>query len=141
MQVRISPQAFSPWQELADYQRQLQAGSYGATAAFVGTMRDYNQSESVLSMTLEHYAGMTENELRKLAGDAMEEYRLLDVLIIHRVGTIYPDDPIVLVCAWSAHRREALVACREMMEFLKSRAPFWKKEQTVDGARWVEKNT
>ncbi len=145
MKVEIFPKTFDPWRSLVDYQAQnLESGSFGATATFVGTMRDFNEGDDVTAMTLEHYPGMTEKELERIASEAVAEYDLADVYLAHRVGDIAPGDPIVLVAVWSSHRREAFVACREIMEFLKSRAPFWKKE-TLKGdsqsARWVEKNT
>lgn len=145
MLVEIFSQTFDPWATLVEYQsRSLKVGSFGATATFVGTMRDFNEGDDVCAMTLEHYPGMTEKELERIANEAVSEYELADVYIAHRVGDISPGDPIVLVAVWSSHRREAFVACREIMEFLKSRAPFWKKETLKDGAqgaRWVEKNT
>ena len=115
-------------------------GQYGATASFVGTMRDFNDSESVKSMTLEHYPGMTEKHLEEICQDANQQWDLLDTLILHRVGDIQIADPIVLVCVWSAHRAEAFNACRFIMEDLKSKAPFWKQESTATGKRWVDKN-
>jgi len=142
MKVEIFSESFDPWQSLVDYQsRHLVSGSFGATATFVGTMRDFNEGDDVTSMTLEHYPGMTEKELERIAEDAATAHELSDVYIAHRVGEIGPGDPIVMVAVWSSHRREAFVACREVMEFLKSRAPFWKKETLKDGTRWVEKNT
>ena len=116
-------------------------GQYGATASFVGTMRDFNEGESVRSMTLEHYPGMTEKHLEKICEDARQKWDLLDTLILHRIGDIQIADPIVLVCVWSAHRAEAFDACRFIMEDLKSKAPFWKQESTATGRRWVDKNT
>lgn len=92
-------------------------------------------------MTLEHYPGMTEKELERIVEEARENWSLLDELIIHRVGELLPNDPIVLVAVWSAHRKDAFEACRHIMEALKSRAPFWKKEQLDSSSRWVEKNT
>ncbi len=144
MQVQIKPDPYDPWVELAAYQRRSQrlpSGSYGACASFVGTMRDFNDGESVQSMSLEHYPGMTETQLEQLAEETIQRHGLLDVLILHRIGEIFPDDPIVLVATWSAHRKEALVACRELMEMLKSRATFWKKEHRDQGDRWVQGNT
>ena len=117
------------------------AGQYGATACFVGTMRDFNEGESVRSMKLEHYPGMTEEHLEKICEDAHQKWDLIESLIIHRVGLIEIADPIVLVCVWSEHRAEAFDACRFIMEDLKSKAPFWKQESTAEGKRWVEKNT
>ncbi|MEA3291669.1 MAG: molybdenum cofactor biosynthesis protein MoaE [Pseudomonadota bacterium] len=143
MRIEIRPRVFDPWRALMDYQaaEHLEAGGYGATAVFVGTMRDFNEGEAVSAMTLEHYPGMTERQLEKLAAGAIEEYGLLDALIVHRVGRVEPHEAIVLVAVWSAHRAEAFRACREMMEVLKTRAPFWKKETLAGGERWVEKNT
>jgi molybdopterin synthase catalytic subunit len=136
-------ETFDPWQELARFQEQRlgQGGKYGATAVFVGTMRDFNQGEEVQHLTLEHYPGMTERYLEQLRAQGLERWPLLDAHILHRVGEIGPNEPIVLVAAWSAHRAEAFEACRWLMEELKSRAPFWKRETTRQGTRWVEQNT
>lgn len=142
MHTDVLTDAFDPWQRLHDYQAQHPAaGSYGATAVFVGTMRDFNEGGSVRGMTLEHYPGMTEKFLEQISCEAAERWALLDTLILHRVGDLQPNDPIVLVAAWSAHRKDAFEGCRWLMEELKSRAPFWKKEQLAEGERWVEKNT
>jgi len=140
--VEIRPRPFAPWLELGQYQdRHLPPGAFGACAAFVGSMRDFNCGERVHAMTLEHYAGMTERQLTRLTETALARHRLIDVLLLHRIGDLRPNDPIVLVAAWSAHRADAFAACREMMETLKSRATFWKKESTRGGERWVESNT
>ena len=142
MKIEVRESVFNPWQEIQDYQGSLGInGSYGATASFVGTMRDFNEGDNVQSMTLEHYPGMTEKHLQKIIVDATQKWQLLDALIIHRVGEIKPDDSIVLVAVWTAHRAQAFDACRFIMEELKSNAPFWKKEVLDDGVRWVEKNT
>ena len=144
MKIEIRPDPYDPWQELALYQQHaaaLSPGSYGACATFVGTMRDFNEGDDVKVMTLEHYPKMTEDQLTQIANDCIASHGLLDVVVLHRVGEIYPNDPIVLVAAWSAHRKAAFDACREMMELLKSKATFWKKEQLNEGARWVDKNT
>ena len=143
MRVEIRERPFDPWQEIPTHQlRAVPAGRYGATAVFVGTMRDFNEGEGVRGMTLEHYPGMTERYLEKISAEAAERWDLLDSLIIHRVGELGPDDPIVLVAVWSAHRKDAFEASRWLMEALKSRAPFWKKERLADASeRWVEKNT
>ncbi len=139
-EIRTTP--FDPWHETQSYQTtRLEAGKYGATASFVGTMRDFNQGDNVTSMTLEHYPGMTEQHLEKICTEAIERWELLDCLILHRVGKIEPNEPIVLTVAWSAHRKAAFEACRYLMEELKSRAPFWKKEGLEEGHRWVDKNT
>lgn len=142
MKIEIREDAFDPFQELADYQRQAELqGKYGATAVFVGTMREFNNGGDVSVMKLEHYPGMTERYLQKIREEAAAKWEILDSLIIHRVGELLPNDPIVLVAVWSAHRAEAFDASRYLMEELKSRAPFWKKETLADGARWVSKNT
>lgn len=142
MTCEIREGAFDPWQETQQYQlAHLEDGKYGATASFVGTMRDFNQGDDVSSMHLEHYPGMTERHLQKICDEASARWDLLDCLIIHRVGEILPNQPIVLTVVWSAHRKEAFEACRYLMEELKTRAPFWKKEGLGDGHRWVDKNT
>ena len=118
------------------------AGKYGATSVFVGTMRDFNQDDDVQGMSLEHYPGMTEQQLGKIVAEAEAQWQILDTLVVHRVGNILPEQPIVLVAVWSSHRGDAFDASRFIMEALKSRAPFWKKEWLVNGQqRWVEKNT
>ncbi|MBX2868216.1 MAG: molybdenum cofactor biosynthesis protein MoaE [Acidiferrobacterales bacterium] len=141
MKVEIRPEAYDPWVEIGAYQAALPAGSYGASAVFVGTMRDFNEGDDVESMLLEHYPGMTEQQLEELAQNSLKYHGLIDVMVLHRVGEVRPNDPIVVVAAWSAHRKAAFDACREMMENLKSVATFWKKEQLKEGVRWVEKNT
>jgi molybdopterin synthase catalytic subunit len=142
--ILIQQEPFEPWSLLADYEQQTMQGksNYGATAIFIGTMRDFNEGDDVASMFLEHYPVMTEKELHLLADKADKTWALLNTLIIHRVGHIYPTDPIVLVAVWSAHRKDAFEASRFLMEELKSKVPFWKKEVLINGSeRWVEKNT
>lgn len=143
MKVELRDMPFNPLAELELYQAGLSElhGRYGATAVFVGTMRDYNEGDSVSRMTLEHYPGMTERCLRRIVEVAFAEWPLLDALVVHRVGQLKPNDPIVLVAVWSAHRSAAFAACQFIMEELKSKAPFWKREDTSEGARWVEHNT
>ena len=142
MLIEIKDSAFEPYQCLLDYQQQSGfAGKFGATAVFVGSMREFNQGDDVETMQLEHYPGMTEKYLKKISIEAAEKWDILDSLIIHRVGLMQPNDPIVLVAVWSAHRAAAFDASRYLMEELKSRAPFWKKEELQQGERWVEKNT
>jgi molybdopterin synthase catalytic subunit len=142
MAVSICAEPFEPLSALKAHEDRLQAGSFGATATFVGTMRDFNEGDDVESMTLEHYPGMTESQLQLIIDDASSQWPLQDVLLVHRVGDIRPGDPIVLVACWSAHRAAAFDACRFLMEALKSRAPFWKRETLTDqSSRWVEKNT
>jgi molybdopterin synthase catalytic subunit len=144
MKVQITDQPFDPWQQVQTRQNQGLGGgaaSFGATAVFVGSMRDFNEGDPVQSMFLEHYPGMTERYLEKISADAAGRWNLIDTLIVHRVGELHPTDPIVLVAVWSAHRKDAFEASRWLMEELKSNAPFWKKEQLKEGSRWVEHNT
>ena len=118
----------------------LRAGNpaVGAVAAFVGVVRDLNDGADVATMTLEHYPGMTERSLDAIATEAHARWRILDSLIVHRVGTLAPLDQIVLVAVTSAHRGDAFAACEFIMDYLKTRAPFWKKERTPQGERWVD---
>jgi molybdopterin synthase catalytic subunit len=153
MKVEIFDQPYDPWQLAREYQDSvLEAGKFGATALFVGTMRDFNEDDSVTAMTLEHYPGMTQKHLEKIAEDAIHKFDILDVLLMHRVGQIFPNDPIVCVVVWSEHRAASYDANRFIMEALKAKAPFWKKELLKGGEgelssghspnhRWVEKNT
>ena len=143
MPVEILQRPFDPWQRVQEHQAaHLAPGSFGATAVFVGTLRDFNIGDVVRSMTLEHYPGMTDGYLAQIADTAVQRWALLDTLISHRVGDLEPNDPIVLIAVWSAHRKDAFEASRWLMEELKSRAPFWKKERLDAGdERWVEKNT
>ena len=142
MKIEIRDRPFEPYAELQAYQQAMdRAGQYGATAVFVGTMRDLNEGDQVRAMQLEHYAGMTENYLEKISREAADKWSLLDSLIMHRTGEMKPAEPIVLVAVWSAHRRDAFEASRWLMEELKSKAPFWKKEFLEQGERWVQQNT
>lgn len=143
MLIEIKESAFEPYQRLLDYQAEAGfSGKYGATAVFVGSMREFNQGDDVEGMLLEHYPGMTEKYLQKISEEAASKWDILDSLIVHRVGEMRPNDPIVLVAVWSAHRAAAFDASRYLMEELKSRAPFWKKESlSKEHDRWVEKNT
>ena len=110
----------------------------GAVASFVGVVRDLNDGDSVSTLTLEHYPGMTEKSLEAIVQQAKERWDIYDALIVHRVGTMRPLDQIVLVIVTSAHRGESCQACEFLMDFLKTRAPFWKKEVTPEGERWVD---
>jgi len=110
----------------------------GAIACFIGVVRDLNDGDAVAAMTLEHYPGMTEKALEAIVAHAHERWDLYDVLVVHRVGELRPTDPIVLVAVSSAHRGEAFAACEFVMDYLKTEAPFWKKETTPAGSRWVE---
>ncbi len=143
MAIVVRDTAFDPCEELRRHQLAMRgaAGKYGATLSFVGTMRDFNEGGTVLAMTLEHYPGMTEKQLREIGAEACRRWPILDLLIVHRVGEVRPNDPIVLVAVWSAHRAAAFDACRFLIEELKTRAPFWKKEQRHETSHWVEHNT
>jgi molybdopterin synthase catalytic subunit len=144
MKIEIRSQGLDPWKEVLDYQqsRPDRHGKYGATTVFVGTMRDLNEGDRVQSMILEHYPGMTEKHLQAIAARAMSKWDIQDTLIIHRTGEVHPNDAIVLVAVWSSHRAAAYEANRYIMEALKSKAPFWKKEMLQAGAsRWVERNS
>jgi len=142
MLIEIKEHSFEPYARVLEYQKSAGfSGKYGATAVFVGSMRDFNEGDDVQNMLLEHYPGMTEKYLEKISKEAASKWDILDSLIVHRVGEMLPNDPIVLVAVWSAHRAAAFDASRYLMEELKSRAPFWKKEALTDGDRWVAKNT
>jgi molybdopterin synthase catalytic subunit len=136
MPVRIQEQDFDVSDELAV----LRAGDarVGAVASFVGVVRDLNDASRVSTLTLEHYPGMTEKALSQIVDDARQRWDIVDALIIHRVGELKPRDQIVLVAVTGAHRGESFAACQFIMDYLKTRAPFWKKEQTPEGERWVE---
>jgi molybdopterin synthase catalytic subunit len=140
MSTRVQAEPFDPWQALREREGQqpaaLRTGAGGA-AVFVGSMRDLNQGAATTAMTLEYYPGMTERHLEKLEAEARVRWALLDVLVVHRVGPLTPGEPIVLVAVWSAHRADAFAACRYLIDELKTRAPFWKQEQTSGGPRWV----
>ena len=136
MPVRVQTADFDVGAEIAA----LRAGDgrVGAVASFIGTVRDVNDGSGVTTMTLEHYPGMTEKALEAIVAEARSRWDVVDLLIIHRVGELAPTDQIVLVAVTSAHRGEAFAACEFVMDYLKTRAPFWKKEATAAGARWVE---
>lgn len=136
MPVRVQTEDFDISSEI----RALRAGrnDVGAVASFIGVMRDFNDGSGVTELTLEHYPGMTEKSLQQIVDEAHGRWRLQDALVVHRVGRMRPADQIVLVVALSAHREEALAACAFIMDYLKTRAPFWKKERTPAGERWVE---
>ena len=136
MPVRIQTEDFDLSLEL----KKLRAGDarVGAVSAFVGTVRDRNDGSDVAAMTLEHYPGMTEKSLEEIIEKAKARWDIYDVLIIHRVGALQVEDQIVLTAVTSAHRGEAFSACEYVMDYLKTLAPFWKKEDTPEGARWVD---
>jgi molybdopterin synthase catalytic subunit len=134
--IRVQTDDFDAGAEMA----RLRAGNpeVGAVACFVGVCRDRNDGEAVATMTLEHYPGMTEKALATIVDEAMARWRVIDVTVVHRVGELKPTDQIVLVAVSGAHRGDAFAACEFIMDYLKTRAPFWKKEQTPEGGRWVE---
>ena len=136
MTVRIQEADFDLGAELAV----LRAGDtrIGALASFVGLVRDINDGSHVSEMTLEHYPGMTEKALEEIVTEAKSRWDIYGALVIHRVGPLQPCDQIVLVAVTSAHRGEAFAACEFIMDYLKTRAPFWKREATPEGARWVD---
>lgn len=136
MSVRVQTADFDVAKELA----RLRGGDtgVGAIATFIGTVRDMNESARIDGMTLEHYPGMTEASLAEIVAEARARFDIRDALVIHRVGALAPGDQIVLVAVTSAHRGMAFDACRYVMDLLKTRAPFWKKERTPAGDRWVE---
>jgi molybdopterin synthase catalytic subunit len=136
MPVRIQSEDFDAGREIAA----LRQGNseVGAIASFIGVVRDVNDGNRVAEMTLEHYPGMTEKSIAAIIDQANARWRIFDALVVHRVGLLKPLDQIVLVVVTSAHRGDAFAACEFIMDYLKTRAPFWKKEQTAEGERWVE---
>jgi molybdopterin synthase catalytic subunit len=136
MGVRVQVEDFDVGAEVATLRRANP--KVGAVASFVGVVRDLNEGDSVARMTLEHYPGMTEKAIEAIVAEARSRWDLIDVTVIHRVGELKPTDQIVLVVVASAHRGEAFAACEFIMDYLKTRAPFWKKEETPQGGRWVE---
>lgn len=142
--VYLESLPFDPWQSLASYtaEHHLDDGRAGASALFVGSMRDFNMGDHVNELYLEYYPGMTERELNAITTEAETRWPLVDTLLIHRVGRIQIGEAIVLIAAWSTHRAAAFEACRYLIEALKERAPFWKRETLEDGSqRWVDRNT
>ena len=136
MPVRIQTQDFDAGAEIAALRRNRLG--VGAIASFIGVCRDANDGTAVTKMTLEHYPGMTERALENIVAEAKNRWNVMDVLVVHRVGELKPTDQIVLVVVTGAHRGEAFSACEFVMDYLKTRAPFWKKEETPQGPRWVE---
>ena len=136
MTIRVQTDDFDIGAEIA----QLRKGNakIGAIASFIGLVRDINEGDRVSTMTLEHYPGMTEKALEDIVSQAQSRWDIYDALVVHRVGHLRPLDQIVLVVVTSAHRGEAFAACEFLMDYLKTQAPFWKKEDTDRGARWVD---
>lgn len=128
MKISVQREAFDIGLEVKNISRNK---SIGAVASFIGQVRE-------VAMTLEHYPGMTEKALAKIVEEAKGRWKIIDCTVIHRYGELKPTDPIVLVIVASAHRSDAFAACEFLMDYLKTRAPFWKKEETPEGARWVE---
>ena len=136
MTVRIQTEDFDIGAEIAQLRRANP--KIGAVASFVGVVRDVNDGDAVAEMTLEHYPGMTEKAVEDIITQARGRWKVFDALVIHRIGTLKPADQIVLVIVTSSHRGDAFAACEFIMDYLKTRAPFWKKESTPSGARWVD---
>jgi molybdopterin synthase catalytic subunit len=136
MTVRIQTADFDVGAEIAAMRKGKR--SIGAVASFVGVVRDVNEGDSVSRMTLEHYPGMTEKSIDEIVTQARSRWNVIDALVVHRVGTLAPTDQIVLVIVASSHRGDAFAACEFIMDYLKTQAPFWKKEDTQQGARWVD---
>ena len=113
-------------------------GGIGAIVHFIGRVRHGSDGESITAMTIEHYSGMTERAIDKIMNQATARWNIINIRVAHRIGTLYPTDPIVLVIVASAHRRDAFAACEFIMDYLKTKAPFWKKEQTANGSCWVQ---
>jgi molybdopterin synthase catalytic subunit len=134
--VRIQTEDFDVGAEIASMRRGNP--KVGAVASFIGVVRDLNEGDQVAEMTLEHYPGMTEKALEKIVAEAQSRWDIYDAMVIHRVGTLKPTDQIVLVVVTGAHREEAFQACAFLMDYLKTRAPLWKKESTPQGTRWVD---
>ncbi|MCC6532525.1 MAG: molybdopterin synthase catalytic subunit MoaE [Burkholderiales bacterium] len=136
MSVRVQTGDFDVGAEIA---RLRQANPrIGAVASFVGVVRDLNEGRSVAVMELECYPGMTERSIEKIVAEAKSRWDIFDALVVHRIGTLRPADQIVLVVVTSAHRGDAFAACEFLMDYLKTRAPFWKKEHLPEGTRWVD---
>ena len=136
MTVRVQVEDFDISNEIAALRKDNPR--IGAIASFIGVVRDVNDGSDVAGMTLEHYPGMTEKALAEIVEQARANWEVLDCTVIHRVGVLKPMDQIVLVIVASGHRGDAFRACEFIMDYLKTQAPFWKKEQTTDGERWVE---
>lgn len=136
MPARVQREPFDAGVEI----EKLRAGDrrVGAVASFIGTVRDVNDDATVRTLTLEHYPGMTEKALEDIVAEAKRRFDVYEIGVIHRIGELAPTDPIVFVAVTSAHRGDAFDACRFVIDYLKTRAPFWKKEMTPQGPRWVE---
>ena len=136
IRIRVQGEPFDAGREIARVCEG--APNVGAVATFLGVVRDENDERTVGSMRLEHYPGMTERAIEGIVRDARARWPFASATVIHRIGTLSPGDPIVLVVVAAAHRGEAFRACEYVMDYLKTKAPFWKKESTPEGERWVE---
>ena len=134
--VRVQQEDFDAGREIAAVR--ARDAKIGAVVSFIGLCRDTNDGEQISAMTLEHYPGMTEREIESIVDEAKRRWKVTHATVIHRVGTLKPLDQIVLVVTAGGHRGDAFAACEFIMDYLKTRAPFWKKEQTARGERWVE---
>ena len=134
--VFIQAENFNAGDEIAELRGQDKR--VGAVCSFIGTVRDRNDGLSVSSMELEHYPGMTEKAIESMIDEAMTRFDIFGARVVHRVGLLQPLDQVVMVAVTSAHRGESFQACEFLMDYLKTQAPFWKKEQTPEGARWVD---
>ena len=135
MTVRVQTEDFDTGAEISALRRG--DAKIGAVAAFIGLVRDVNEGSKVNSMTLEHYPGMTERSLERIVLDAKSRFKVEHVLVVHRVGELLPTDQIVLVVTAGGHRGDVFSACEYIMDYLKTEAPFWKREASMEGARWV----
>jgi molybdopterin synthase catalytic subunit len=136
MGVRIQTHDFDLGEEVSAMRRNNPV--IGAVASFVGVVRDVNEGDAVTEMTLEHYPGMTERSIEQIVQQARARWNVIEARVVHRVGVLKPTDQIVMVAVASGHRGDAFAACEFIMDYLKTRAPFWKKERTREGSRWVE---
>lgn len=136
MAIRVQTEDFDAGFEINQLRKARK--DVGAVVSFIGQVRDINEGDNVTQLTLEHYPGMTEKSLNAIVAEAKARWNIIDVLVIHRVGTLQPCDQIVMVAVSGAHRGEAFAACEFVMDYLKTEAPFWKKEVTPAGERWVE---
>jgi len=136
MTVRVQTEDFDAGFEISQLRKARK--DIGAVVSFIGLVRDLNDGDAVSQLTLEHYPGMTEKSLASIINQAKARWNIMDALIVHRVGTLQPGDQIVLVVTGGAHRGEVFAACEFIMDYLKTEAPFWKKEATQQGEHWVE---
>ncbi len=137
--IRIVEHAFDPWRTLSDFSQVSCVGA-GGIASFVGIVREFDNDKRVTALTLEHYPGMTEKQLAALEREAVDRWPLKSILIVHRVGRMLAGEAIVLVAVAASHRRAALEACQFIIDWLKTKAPIWKFEESDAGTQWVEAN-